>query len=117
MAFAGVKPDVQKERAKSLLQSVGLTHRACHRPKQLSAGEMQRVAIARALVNNPFLILADEPTGELDIQTGSQIINLLLDLCQAQEKTVVIATHNEKIKKIADTVYENSEHGFMRTLV
>lgn len=117
MAFAGVKPDIQKERAKSLLQSVGLTHRACHRPKQLSAGEMQRVAIARALVNNPFLILADEPTGELDIQTGSQIISLLLDLCQAQEKTVVIATHDEKIKKIADTVYENREHGFMRTLV
>lgn len=117
MAFAGVKPDVQKERAKSLLQSVGLTHRACHRPKQLSAGEMQRVAIARALVNNPFLILADEPTGELDIQTGSQIISLLLDLCQAQEKTVVIATHDEKIKKIADTVYENRGHGFMLTLV
>lgn len=117
MAFAGVKPDTQRGRAKSLLQSMGLTHRTCHRPKQLSAGEMQRVAIARALANNPSLIIADEPTGELDTQTGSNMINLLLNLCKTQGKTIVIATHDEKIKKIADVVYESYARSFVRTTV
>ena len=115
MAFARVKPDTQRERAKDLLRLVGLTHRTCHRPKQLSAGEMQRVAIVRALANNPSLIIADEPTGELDTQTGLNIINLLLNLCKTQGKTIVIATHDEKIKKIADVVYESYARSFVRT--
>jgi len=115
MAFARVRPDTQRERAKDLLQLVGLTHRTCHRPKQLSAGEMQRVAIVRALANNPSLIIADEPTGELDTQTGLNIINLLLNLCKTQGKTIVIATHDEKIKKIADVVYESYARSFVRT--
>lgn len=115
MALTGVKPDTQRERAKVLLQSVGLTHRTRHKPKQLSAGEMQRVAIVRALVNNPSLILADEPTGELDTQTGLNIIDMLLNLCKAQGKTIVMATHDEKIKKIADVVYESHARSFVRT--
>lgn len=106
MALAGLKLNTQRERAIQLLKSVGLAHRLYHRPKELSAGEMQRVSIARALANNPSLILADEPTGELDTETGINIVSLLLDLCKMQGKTLVVATHDEKITKVADKVYK-----------
>jgi putative ABC transport system ATP-binding protein len=105
LALAQVPHDSQKKRAAHLLEAVGLSHRLEHRPAQLSAGEMQRVAIARALVNDPNLILADEPTGNLDTATGSEIIDLLLNLSRSHRTTVLVATHDERIAKVADEVY------------
>jgi len=106
MALAGFTQRKQKERALQLLSLVGLDKRANHFPKQLSVGEMQRVAIARALANNPSLILADEPTGELDSKTGMEIIRLLHDLCREENITMIVATHDEKTAKISDVVYQ-----------
>lgn len=106
MALAKISLKEQRERATQLLESVGLKDRIQHRPKELSTGEMQRVAIARALANSPSLILADEPTGELDSETGSEIIKLLFNLCRKQKTTVIVATHDKKVAKIADITYE-----------
>jgi len=106
MALARVSLKAQRERATQFLESVGLKDRVQHRPKELSTGEMQRVAIARALANNPSMILADEPTGELDSETGSEIIKLLFDLCRKQKTTVIVVTHDEKVARIADITYE-----------
>ena len=105
MALAKVPRKTQREKATQLLDAVGLTNRLRHRPKELSTGEMQRVAIARALANNPSLILADEPTGELDSETGSEIVKLLSDLCRKQKTTVIVATHDEKMIEMADITY------------
>ena len=91
-----------EERARELLKSVGLASRMMHRPSQLSGGEMQRVAIARALIHEPRLILADEPTGNLDSKTGEEIINLLLRLNKEKGVTLVIVTHEPDIAKRAD---------------
>jgi len=91
-----------EERARELLKSVGLESRMVHRPSQLSGGEMQRVAIARALIHQPKLILADEPTGNLDSKTGEEIINLLLRLNKEKGVTLVIVTHEPEIAKKAD---------------
>jgi ABC-type lipoprotein export system ATPase subunit len=88
-----------------LLETVGLTHRRDHRPRQLSMGEMQRVAIARALANKPEIIIADEPTGELDSATAKEIISLLRDINQREKTTVIVATHDEKIIDAANVVY------------
>ena len=90
---AGVKKDVRHARTRELLDYVGLGARADHRPSQLSGGEMQRVAIARALANRPRLLLADEPTGELDQTTGEQV-NALLDRVNADGTALVIVTHD-----------------------
>ena len=89
----GVSKAVRRERTAELLAYVGLANRADHRPSQLSGGEMQRIAIARALANRPRLVLADEPTGELDEATGEQIADLL-DRVHADGTTVVVVTHN-----------------------
>ena len=105
MALAGLPSHQQTEKALRLLEAVSLEKRIDHLPKQLSVGEMQRVAIARAMANDPQLIIADEPTGELDTKTGMEIINLLHDLCREKGVTVIVATHDEKITKIADMVY------------
>jgi len=105
MALAKIPRKTQREKATQLLEAVGLVNRLQHRPKELSTGEMQRVAIARALVNNPSLILADEPTGELDSKTGSEIVNLLSDLCRKRKTTIIVATHDEKIMEKADITY------------
>jgi putative ABC transport system ATP-binding protein len=88
-----------------LIDQVGLAERGDHLPAQLSGGEQQRVAIARALANDPQLILADEPTGNLDTRTGSEIIGLLEGLKKDRGKTVIITTHDERIVQMADTVY------------
>lgn len=84
----------EKARAKELLAKVGLTERAHHLPSQLSGGERQRVAVARALMNAPQLILADEPTGNLDEKTGDAVIELLLGLCAETKTALILVTHN-----------------------
>ena len=95
----------RKERkiaSESLLEITRMSKRAKHKPEELSGGEQQRVAIASALANDPDIILADEPTGELDSETGSEIITLLLDLSRKQKTAVVVATHDEKIVDVSD---------------
>jgi putative ABC transport system ATP-binding protein len=102
-AEAGVPPAVRLNRARMLLDYVGLGHRADHRPSQLSGGEMQRVAIARAMANRPRLILADEPTGELDQATGEAIAGLF-DLLHKDGTAVVVVTHDPSIAERAQRV-------------
>ena len=86
-------------RAEYLLEQVGLAGRMDHRPMELSGGEQQRVAIARALMNDPDLILADEPTGNLDSHTGENILNNLFDLAQSAQRTLIMVTHNEEVAR------------------
>ena len=97
LAPAGVRGTDLRERAESLLEEVGLAPRAAHLPAQLSGGEQQRVAIARALVVEPRVILADEPTGNLDTKTGSDVIELLAGLAAQHGATVVVATHDAEL--------------------
>ncbi len=99
--LAGWSGDRVKKRSETLLKLVGLEHRANHFPAQLSGGERQRVAFARALANNPPLLLADEPTGNLDIETGLEIVDIL-EKIKEEGKTVIVATHDEKLLKLAD---------------
>jgi putative ABC transport system ATP-binding protein len=96
MAEAGLRGDERRARAIELLDYVGLEHRAGHRATQLSGGEMQRVAIARALANRPVLILADEPTGELDAATGQDVLELFRRL-NADGTTLVVVTHDDRL--------------------
>ncbi|MBI1259233.1 MAG: ATP-binding cassette domain-containing protein [Chloroflexi bacterium] len=105
-----------EKRARSLLDAVGLGSRAHDFPDKLSGGEQQRVAIARALVNEPSLVLADEPTGNLDEETGKQVLALLLELTRDAGRTLVMATHNPEIVPLADTVCQIHDHKVIVTL-
>jgi len=102
--MAGAPPSEAEERAVAVLERVGLGHRLHHRPDELSGGQQQRVAIARALVNQPTIILADEPTGNLDLQTGEEIIGLLRRFCDELGVTVITATHDHKMLKASDRI-------------
>ncbi len=93
-----------KNEALEILKSVGLEHRINHRPSELSGGERQRVAIARAMINNPKVILADEPSGNLDVDNSQKLVDLLLELSQISKRTFIIATHNPSIAKRTDRI-------------
>ena len=101
MMFAGIQPEERRQRVRQALEKVGLTARADHRPDQLSGGEQQRVAIARAVVMNPALLLADEPTGNLDHRTAEQVMDLLERLHRVHGLTSVLATHNMELAQRA----------------
>lgn len=103
MWFAGLSKKKRRERAIELLKLVGLEKRINHKPAELSGGERQRVSIARALANNPEIILADEPTGNLDTKTGKEIMEILKDL-NKQGKTIVLVTHDETFAKEAERI-------------
>lgn len=104
MVFAGRTREFRKKRAKELLWDVGLRGYERRRPNQLSGGQQQRVAIARALTNDPILLLADEPTANLDLQTGTAILQLLRDLNRNEGKTLLIATHDMDLVSLVNRV-------------
>jgi len=99
--FAGVLRAVRRKRARNLLDRVGLGDRMDHKPTELSGGQQQRVAIARALINDPAIILADEPTGNLDTHTGAEVLELLSRLSQDEGRTVVIVSHDTRVSDYA----------------
>jgi len=106
MLFQDIPSDTRLKRAKELLKLVGLQERMNHKPTELSGGEQQRVAIARALANNTEIILADEPTGNLDSNTGKQIMDLLSNLHEKEKKTIILVTHDINLIKYAHrTIY------------
>jgi putative ABC transport system ATP-binding protein len=102
--FAGVPRNEGLKRAEKILASVGLKERLHHKPSELSAGQQQRVAIARAMANDPAIILADEPTGNLDLNTGMEIIDLLHGLNKSRGMTLIAATHDLKMIKASDRI-------------
>lgn len=102
MIFQGIPENERKEKAEFLLSSVGLKERIFHRPSELSGGEQQRVAIARALSNNPEVILADEPTGNLDSSTGKQIMEILISLHKKERKTIIVVSHDPRISEYSE---------------
>jgi len=104
MIFAGMTTDEAMEKGKSLLETVGLGERLHHKPFELSGGQQQRVAIARALANDPAIILADEPTGNLDLKTGKEIIELLKRMNREKQVSVITATHDLKMLDVSDRV-------------
>ena len=104
LALAGISDKEADERARKLLEMVGLGERLNHRPSELSGGEQQRVAIARALINNPKLVLADEPTGNLDTKSGWEIVNLMRKLNEDLGQTFIVVTHDPQIAEVADRI-------------
>ena len=105
LILAGVPSRERREKVRDLLKSVGLEKRSRHRPKQLSGGEQQRIAVARAMVNDPQVILADEPTGNLDTTNSRQVMDLMLTMADARQSTLCLITHDELLaKEVADRV-------------
>ncbi|HKX26095.1 MAG TPA: ABC transporter ATP-binding protein [Blastocatellia bacterium] len=103
LAFAGLGKSERRKRTLDLLERVGLSHRSEHRPSELSGGEQQRVSIARALANEPQVLLADEPTGNLDSNRASEVIDLLNRMRERDGKTIVLVTHDQELAKIHAT--------------
>ena len=106
MRLARKGPSGRAKRTNELLELVGMTKRAGHRPDELSGGEQQRIAVSVALANNPPLLLADEPTGELDTRTGQEILDLFRRLNQELRKTIVVVTHDPRVSQIAHRTLE-----------
>ncbi len=106
MLIAGVSAKERETRAKELLKMVGLADRIHHRPDELSGGEQQRVAIVRALANRPSIVLADEPTGDLDSKTGKEVVQALRDLSNREGATVIVVTHDPTVAGMASRVFE-----------
>lgn len=115
--LAGASPQVAQQSALNLLERVGLGDRLDTYPDKLSGGQQQRVAIARALAHDPVLILADEPTGNLDEDTGQRVLHLLLSLTRDRQKTLIMATHNPDIARLADRVLRVQDGHLTRVLV
>jgi putative ABC transport system ATP-binding protein len=104
MIFAGVAPDDARDKAAEILRKVGLGDRIFHRPYELSGGQQQRVAVARAFANDPAIILADEPTANLDVATGREMISLLVRLNRSEGTTIIAATHDMKMLDVSDRI-------------
>ena len=100
----GTKKKVVEQKAKELLAQLGLSERLQNKPQQLSGGEQQRVAVARALINNPAIIMADEPTGNLDSANGRELHKLFIELKQTMQQTFLIVTHNEELAAMSDRI-------------
>ena len=106
MRLVKAEPKARDRRVADLLELVGLGERMKHRPHELSGGEQQRVAIARALANQPSLLLADEPTGQLDLETGHRIMTMLRGVVRQERITAIVATHDQAMIDVADRVIE-----------
>ncbi|MCK4591173.1 MAG: ABC transporter ATP-binding protein [Candidatus Latescibacteria bacterium] len=104
MTFAGLSADESRDKAAALLTRVGLGERILHKPSELSGGQQQRVAVARAMANDPAILLADEPTGNLDLTTGREIIELLREMSKESGVTIISATHDMKMLDVSDRV-------------
>ena len=104
MVFAGLTSDESRDKGLDLLKKVGLGERHSHKPPELSGGQQQRVAVARALANDPAIVLADEPTGNLDLTTGTEIIELLREMNEKSGVTIISATHDHKMLSVSDRV-------------
>jgi putative ABC transport system ATP-binding protein len=104
MIFAGIPSDEAAEKGIRILERVGLGHRVHHKPTELSGGQQQRVAIARSFANDPVIILADEPTGNLDLKTGKEIIDLLREMNKERGVTIISATHDLKMIDVSDRI-------------
>ena len=102
LLYRNVSARERHELAKEVLHKVGMSHRMCHMPTQLSGGQCQRVAIARAIIGNPEIILADEPTGNLDSKMGAEVMDLLHQLNEEDKRTIVMVTHNAEQAKLTD---------------
>jgi putative ABC transport system ATP-binding protein len=104
MIFQGMGENERKEKAKKLLESVNLGHRINHKPTEMSGGEQQRIAIARSLTNDPEILIADEPTGNLDSSTGKTVMEILKSLHEKQKKTIIVVTHDPNIAHYSQNI-------------
>lgn len=109
MIYAGVSKKERQNRAMELLEMVGMENRVKHLPNELSGGQKQRVAIARAMVNNPSIILADEPTGALDSKSGKAVVDIFNDLNRNQKKTIIMVTHSQEVANMAQRIITISD--------
>jgi putative ABC transport system ATP-binding protein len=115
MLIAGMARKEREERAHHLLEKVGLAGRENHRPDELSGGEQQRVAIVRALANKPSVVLADEPTGDLDSKTGKEVMQALRDLSSNEGATVIVVTHDPMVADMASKIFEMRDGSIIRS--
>ena len=116
LAFKGVSKEEREKIAFEILKKVGLEDRVYHKPKELSGGQQQRVSIARAFANNPKIIFADEPTGNLDTNTSKDIMDLITDMIHKNKQTMIIVTHNEELTPYADKVIEMEDGKIIREI-